>query len=117
MGGIIGGAETEIGRPDDQRAAGSGELELHQHPAVDAVAEGDTDAGVRFSRGVHPSQALLGVQRGIELMRQTGGGVDRQGIIDEYPLPPEPIQSICRLRGVNASWAWKFALETAAAGF
>ena len=31
-----------------------------------------TEASTRFSRGVHPSQAILGSQRGIELMRQLG---------------------------------------------
>ncbi len=48
-----------------------------------------TEAGMRFSRGVHPEMALRGQLRGIELMRRLSGGVVAEGIIDAYPLPPE----------------------------
>ncbi|MCD4686906.1 MAG: phenylalanine--tRNA ligase subunit beta, partial [Anaerolineae bacterium] len=49
----------------------------------------NTEAGMRFSRGVHPEMALRGCFRGIELMRQTSGGVVAAGHIDAYPLPAE----------------------------
>ncbi|MCB9456012.1 MAG: phenylalanine--tRNA ligase subunit beta [Anaerolineaceae bacterium] len=87
MGGIIGGAETEISDTTTNvllEAANWNFINIRRTMQSQKV---NTDAGVRFSRGVHPSQALLGVQRGIELMRQTGGGQIAQGIIDEYPLP------------------------------
>jgi phenylalanyl-tRNA synthetase beta chain len=50
----------------------------------------NSEAGFRFSRGVHPTQALLGAQRAAELMRQLAGGTVRQGIVDYYPNPPQP---------------------------
>ncbi|MBZ0277861.1 MAG: phenylalanine--tRNA ligase subunit beta [Anaerolineae bacterium] len=87
MGGIIGGAETEISDATTNvllEAANWNFINIRRTMQSQKV---NTDAGVRFSRGVHPSQALLGVQRGIELMRQTGGGQIAQGLIDEYPLP------------------------------
>jgi len=68
-----------------------------------------TDAGARFSRGVHPSQALLGVERGIELMRLVGGGEVARGIVDEYPRPVEtvhvelPVSEIRRIMGIDFS--------------
>ena len=66
-----------------------------------------SEAGLRFSRGVHPAMALRGLLRCIELMRQISGGVVAQGVIDEYPLPaPQvvvdlPVAEIDRLLGFH----------------
>lgn len=48
-----------------------------------------SEAGLRFSRGVHPAMAERGLRRCIELMRRMAGGTIAAGIIDEYPLPAE----------------------------
>lgn len=107
MGGIIGGAETEIS--DDTKnvlleAANWNFINIRRTMQSQKVF---TDAGTRFSRGVHPSQSILGVQRGIELMRQTGGGTIAQGVIDEYPKPYPtvkvelPISEVRRLLGMD----------------
>lgn len=92
LGGIIGGAETEIG-PETKNvlleAANWNFINIRRTMQQQKVF---TDAGVRFSRGVHPAQAERGVKRGIELMRQIGGGQVAQGIIDEYPLPAEEVK-------------------------
>lgn len=91
LGGVIGGAETEISDSTTNvllEAAAWNFINIRRTMHSQKVF---TDAAARFSRGVHPSQALLGVQRGIELMRQTGGGQIAKGIIDEYPNPPAPV--------------------------
>jgi phenylalanyl-tRNA synthetase beta chain len=109
LGGIIGGAETEIS--DETRnvlleAANWDFINIRRTMQQQKVF---TDAGVRFSRGVHPAQAILGVQRGIELMRQFGGGTVAQGVIDHYPLKPDtitvdlPVSEIKRLTGIEVS--------------
>jgi phenylalanyl-tRNA synthetase beta chain len=49
----------------------------------------NSEAGFRFSRGVHPSRALLGAKRAAELMRRYAGGTIAKGIVDTYPNPPE----------------------------
>ena len=51
----------------------------------------NSDAGFRFSRGVHASQAILGCKRAAELLRVYAGGTVAKGIIDYYPQPPETI--------------------------
>ena len=92
IAGIIGGAETEISDQTTNvllEAANWNFINVRKTMRSQKVI---TDAGTRFSRGVHPSQAILGVQRGIELMRQTGGGTIAAGIIDDFPLPSEAIQ-------------------------
>ena len=68
-----------------------------------------SEAAYRFSRGVHPSQALLGALRGAKLMQQLTGGTIAQGIVDYYPAPPEPVvvdlpvAEINRLLGIELS--------------
>jgi phenylalanyl-tRNA synthetase beta chain len=107
LGGIIGGADTEITaetRTVLLEAANWDFINIRRTMQSQKVI---TDAGLRFSRGVHPSRALLGVTRGIELMRQAGGGTVAQGVIDDYPLPPQPvvvdldISEIGRLLGIE----------------
>ena len=66
-----------------------------------------SEAGLRFSRGVHPAMAERGLRRCIELMRQTAGGTVAQGIIDNYPLPAPvvevdlPLNQVERLLGFS----------------
>jgi phenylalanyl-tRNA synthetase beta chain len=114
LGGIIGGSETEIS--DTTRnvlleAANWNFINIRRTMQSQKV---HTDAGARFSRGVHPSQAILGVQRGIELMRRVSGGKVAKGILDNYPLPPEaprvalPVAEVRRILGMD------FFAETAA---
>jgi phenylalanyl-tRNA synthetase beta chain len=114
IGGIIGGAETEISDETINvllEAANWNFINIRRTTQSQKVF---TDAGTRFSRGVHPSQAILGLKRGIELMRQAGGGQIAEGIIDAYPhTPPSvsvelPVSEIERLMGMQ------IAVETAA---
>jgi phenylalanyl-tRNA synthetase beta chain len=109
LGGIIGGAETEISAETKNvmlEAANWDFINIRKTMQQQKVF---TDAGVRFSRGVHPAQAILGVKRGIELMRQFGGGKVAQGVMDVYPLQPEtirvdlPVSEIKRLTGIDVS--------------
>ncbi|MHB8628926.1 MAG: phenylalanine--tRNA ligase subunit beta [Aggregatilineales bacterium] len=51
-----------------------------------------TEAGGRFSRGVHPAQTVRGLSRAAQLMHEFGSGVIAQGMIDAYPKPAPPIQ-------------------------
>lgn len=51
-----------------------------------------SEAGLRFSRGVHPAQAALGNRRAAELMRQLAGGTVAAGMVDTYPAPPPIVQ-------------------------
>lgn len=66
-----------------------------------------SEAGARFSRGVHPEQAMVGLLRAIELMRQLAGGEIAQGVADAYPQPAPvvtvdlPVAEVERLLGVS----------------
>lgn len=115
LGGLIGGAETEIDADTRNvllEAANWNFTHLRRTMQSQKVI---TDAGLRFSRGVHPAQAPAGVQRGIELMRRSGGGSIAAGLIDEYPLPPAPVQVTLPMAEVRRIMGVDFAIEDAAA--
>ena len=48
-----------------------------------------SEASFRFSRGVHPALAEIGVRRGLQLMAEWSGGKIVPGLVDNYPLPPK----------------------------
>lgn len=89
LGGIMGGDDSEI-KPETTRifleAAAWNFINIRR-TATDLGIH--TEASFRFSRGVHPSLALLGAKRAAELMRRLAGGTVAQGVIDYYPNPPE----------------------------
>ena len=114
LGGIIGGAETEISDTTTNvllEAANWNFINIRRSSRAQKVF---TEASTRFSRGVHPSQARLGVQRGIEMMRQLGGGTIRDGIIDEYPLKNEPINVDLPVSEIQRLLGMSFDIQTAA---
>ena len=109
VGGVIGGGETEIS--DSTRnvlleGAAWNNINIRKTIKEQRV---HTEASARFSRGVHPSQAILGSMRGIELMRQLGGGAVARGAVDAYPNPPQtvrvelPITRVTRLLGMDVT--------------
>ncbi len=114
LGGIIGGAETEISATTRNvllEAANWNFINIRKTMREQKLT---TDAGVRFSRGVHPAQAINGLMRGIELMRQWGGGTIAQGVIDEYPLPAPVVQVELPVREITRLTGLTMAVETAA---
>lgn len=114
LGGIMGGAESEVHDGTTSvllEAASWNFINIRQTLSAqrNRGAEISSEAGARFSRGVHPAQASVGLRRAIELMRQIGGGEVAQGIVDEHPNPyPEvtvdlPLSEIGRWVGIEVS--------------
>ena len=91
LGGVMGGLDSEI-KPETKNvlleAAAWNFINIRRTATSLGIA---TDAAFRFSRGVHPSQALLGANRAAELMRRLAGGTVLNGIIDTYAEPPEAV--------------------------
>jgi phenylalanyl-tRNA synthetase beta chain len=109
IGGIMGGAESEVHEGSTNillEAAAWNFINIRR--SVNAL-DLPSEAAYRFSRGVHPSQALLGALRGAKLMQQVAGGTIAQGVVDYYPAPPEPIivdlpvTEVKRLLGIDLS--------------
>ena len=111
LGGIMGGRDSEI-KPETKNvlleAAAWNFINIRRTATQLGI---HTDAAFRFSRGVHPSQAILGARRAAELLRALAGGTVAEGIIDHYPAPPRPVEITLnlayarRLSGLDLSGA------------
>jgi phenylalanyl-tRNA synthetase beta chain len=95
IGGVMGGAETEV-HPGTRNVLLEGAAWNFINVRRTLMAQKlQSEAGYRFSRGVHPAMAERGVRRGLALMQQWAGGTVAQGLVDNYPLPPQdPIITI-----------------------
>ncbi|MCW5875508.1 MAG: phenylalanine--tRNA ligase subunit beta [Anaerolineales bacterium] len=90
LGGVMGGLESEVTASTRNvllEGAAWNFINIRKTLNAQRLA---SEAGYRFSRGVHPAMAERGVNRGLELMRQWASGSVAQGLVDEYPLPPQP---------------------------
>ncbi len=107
IAGVMGGAESEVN--DETRSvllegAAWNFTNIRRTLSAQHML---SEAAYRFSRGVHPALAELGVRRGLELMRLWSGGVVAEGLVDNYPLPPDDptveftTQDIKRWLGIN----------------
>lgn len=91
LGGIMGGLDSEIKDETTNvllEAAAWNFINIRRSSTELGI---HSDAAFRFSRGVHPSQAILGARRAAEMLRRLAGGTVEQGIIDSYPSPPETV--------------------------
>jgi phenylalanyl-tRNA synthetase beta chain len=109
LGGIMGGAESEIG--DSTRnvlleAASWDYINIRRTMTAQKIS---TEAGLRFSRGVHPQQAARAVRRAAALIYELGGerAEIARGVIDEYPAPAPsveialPLSEVTRIVGLE----------------
>jgi len=92
LGGVIGGAETEVSDSTSNVLLESAAWEfINIRKTIAAQKLQSSQAGYRFSRGVHPAMAERGLKRASEIIRQLSGGQIANGVVDDYPLKPEPI--------------------------
>ena len=107
VGGIMGGHDSEI--QDDTtnvllEAAAWNFINIRQSQRQLAL---HTEAGFRFSRGVHPAMAERGARRAAELLRTLAGGTVAQGLVDYRPQDTPPVvvdldvAYVRRLSGLN----------------
>jgi len=87
VGGVMGGRDSEIGPETRNVLLEAAAWEPRSIRRTQRQLGVHTEAGFRFSRGVHPSQALLGARRAAELLRLHAGGTIAEGIVDHYPRP------------------------------
>ncbi|MBA3534573.1 MAG: phenylalanine--tRNA ligase subunit beta [Ardenticatenales bacterium] len=109
IAGVMGGAETEVS--DETRTI------LLEAAAWNFISVRRTstrhllfsEAAYRFSRGVHPAEAMRGNQRATRLIAELGGGEIAAGVVDSYPRPAAPIvlelttETVNRLLGTALS--------------
>ena len=86
LAGVMGGEESEVTLESSNillEAATWDFINIRRTSAAQKLA---SEAGYRFSRGLHPEQAAVGLQLGLERMGQWSGGEIAAGMVDAYPL-------------------------------
>lgn len=89
LAGVMGGLESEIASSTKNvlvEAASWNFINIRHTGRQHGL---NSEAAFRFSRGVHPQQALEGAKRTAELLRQLAGGTVAKGIVDTYSKPAE----------------------------
>jgi len=89
LAGVMGGAESEISENTTNILLEGAAWNIINTRRTVISQNLPSEAAYRFSRGVHPEMAPKGVLRGLKLMHEWAGGTIAQGLVDEYPLPPE----------------------------
>lgn len=89
LAGVMGGLESEITSETTNVLLEGAAWNMINTRRTAMAQNLPSEASYRFSRGVHPAMAPKGVQRGLQLMLEWAGGTVAQGLVDEYPLPPE----------------------------
>ena len=111
IGGVMGGVETEIGDETTNILLEAANFNFYHIRRTAQYHRLPSEASARFGRGIHPSQAILGGRRGVELMRQLGGGTIAQGVVDVYPGQPDAVtveltlDEVERILGMSLSLA------------
>ena len=90
IAGVMGGAESEVTGNTKNILLEGASWDIINTRRTTSALKLDSEASYRFNRGVHPAMAELGTRRCLILMHQMAGGVIAEGLVDKYPLPPEP---------------------------
>jgi len=88
VGGVMGGADTEIGYFTSNvllESAWFDPLALRRTAKALGLR---TEASIRFERGADPEMAELASRRSAELIQQLAGGELLAGVVDVYPAKP-----------------------------
>jgi phenylalanyl-tRNA synthetase beta chain len=91
VAGVMGGATSEVSESTTNilvEAAAWNNIAIRRTARFHGFT---SDASFRFTRGVHPELAMLGVRRSLHLLQKYAGGVISQGLIDAYPLPAKTV--------------------------
>jgi phenylalanyl-tRNA synthetase beta chain len=107
IGGIMGGAESEVSEQSRNILLEAAAWNFINIRRTSQALNISSEAGYRFSRGVHPSTAMFGALRGAKLMAELAEGTVVEGVVDYYPNPSAtvvidlPQAEVTRLLGIE----------------
>jgi phenylalanyl-tRNA synthetase beta chain len=111
IGGVMGGQESEVSPASASILLEAAAWNFINIRRTSQALNIHSEAGYRFSRGIHPAETMRGAMRGAKLMVELAGGAIAQGIHDYYPLPFAPVvvdlppTEVSRHLGLNLSAA------------
>jgi phenylalanyl-tRNA synthetase beta chain len=107
IGGIMGGAETEIGFSTRNVLLESAWFDPISIRRSSKALGLRTEASTRFERGADPEMAEMASRRCAALIRELAGGEILAGVVDVYPARREPLalelsrQELLRVMGAD----------------
>ncbi|PKB79985.1 MAG: phenylalanine--tRNA ligase subunit beta [SAR202 cluster bacterium Io17-Chloro-G9] len=90
LGGVIGGANSEIGPNTTAILLESATFNAYNNRQTAQELNLHTDATLRFEKGLRPELAPIALRRATRLIHQVAGGRVAQGIIDVFPDGSHP---------------------------
>ncbi len=95
IAGVMGGQESEVTTATTTVLLEGASWNFINIRKTAAAQKLNSEAGYRFSRGVHPALAEPAVRLCLERMAAWSGGEIAPGLVDNYPLPPrDPVVTI-----------------------
>ena len=85
LGGVIGGANSEIGPETVAVLLESATFNEHNNRETAQSMSLRTEATLRFEKGLRPELAPIALRRATQLIQQVAGGQVAKGIIDVFP--------------------------------
>jgi phenylalanyl-tRNA synthetase beta chain len=85
IGGVIGGANSEIGPDTVAVLLESATFNEHNNRQTAQSMNLRTEATLRFEKGLRPELAPIALRRATQLIQQVAGGQISEGIIDVFP--------------------------------
>jgi phenylalanyl-tRNA synthetase beta chain len=89
IAGVMGGAESEVTAQTRNVLLEGAAWNFINIRRTAREHNLPSEASFRFSRGVHPAVAELGVRGGLQYMAAWSAGRVAPGLVDEYPLKPK----------------------------
>jgi len=111
VAGVMGGFETEIDVNTRNILLESANFDLVSIRRTTQALKLPSEASLRFGKGIHPELAEPAVRRATELMRVLAGGTIAQGMVDAYPIKPQPVVIDLTLAEVERNLGIRFNLE------
>ena len=90
IGGVIGGAISEIGPDTTNVLLESATFDSYNNRKTAEALRLRTEATLRFEKGLRPELAPIALRRATQLIQQVAGGEVAQGIVDIFPDQDQP---------------------------
>ena len=94
LGGVIGGANSEIGPETTSVLLESATFNSYNNRRTADTFRLHTDASQRFEKGLRPELAPIALRRATQLIQQVAGGTIARGIYDIYPDAGKPSPTV-----------------------
>ncbi|MGD2207683.1 MAG: phenylalanine--tRNA ligase subunit beta, partial [Anaerolineae bacterium] len=111
VAGVMGGLETEVTADSRNVLLESANFNLISIRRTSQALKLPSEASNRFGRGVHPELTEPAARRASEFMRTLAGGAIAQGIVDAYPVKPEPVVIELTAAEVKRNLGIEFTLD------